>query len=87
MSNFEIISANEAYKMTTDSIDKDNSVLKPVMEKIKKAINAKEYHCYIDGCTSEIVLNKLVKLGYKVQLIKADPRDPRESDIYKVIWK
>jgi len=87
MNDFEIISANEAHKMTTDSIDKDNSILKPVMEKIKKAINMKDYHCYISGCTSEIVLDKLVKLGYKVQLIKADPQDPRESDIYKVMWK
>ena len=87
MNDFEIISANEAYKMTTDSIDKDNSVLKPIMEKIKKAINMKEYHCYIDGSTPEIILNKLVNRGYKVQLIKADPRDPRESDIYKVTWK
>lgn len=87
MNDFEIISANEAYKMTTDSIEKDNSVLKHVMEKIKKAINMKDYHCYIDGSTSEIVINKLEKLVYKVQLIKADPRDPSESNIYKVMWK
>lgn len=82
-----IIPAYEAQRLTKEAIDKDNSVLDIPMEKIKRAISMKDYHCYISGNTSDIALNKLMALGYKVQLIKADPRDPRETDMYKISWK
>ena len=87
MEDIEIIDANEACRLTKEAINKDNSVLKPIMEKIKKAINNKEYYCYITDSTPKYVLDKLHKLGYKTQYLENDFRDPRSTPIYEVTWK
>ena len=88
MEDIEIIDANEARRLTKEAINKDNSVLKPIMEKIKKAINNKEYYCYISGTTSEYVIDKLHALGYQTQyLTNFDFNDPHSTPLYKVMWK
>lgn len=87
MNDIEIIDANEACRLTKETIDKDDSVLKPIMEKIKKAINNKEYYCYITGSTPKYVIDKLHMLGYKTQYLENDFRDPCSTSIYEVTWK
>lgn len=81
-----IIDANLAHQMTDKKINDDIDCLKPIMNKIKEAINQKKYSCYISGSTKGYVIGKLNLLGYKTKLIQADPRDPRETDIYEISW-
>lgn len=81
-----IITAAEAHEQTVQAIKDDDSVLIPIMTKIKEAIKQKDYHCYIKGNTPDYVIQKLQTLGYKTEFIKGDFRDPRETDIYKIMW-
>ncbi len=82
-----IFSAKVARAMTDKARDEDMSYLKPIMEKIQNNAKSKNYHCYISATTPDYVLEKLRRLGYTVQLIKVDPRDPRETDTIKISWK
>lgn len=82
-----IFSAKVARAMTDKARDEDMSCLKPIMEKIQKNARMKDYHCYISATTPDYILEKLRRLGYVVQLIKGDPRDPRETDTIKISWK
>lgn len=81
-----IFSAKVAHAMTDKARDEDISCLKLIMEKIQKNARMKDYHCYISATTPDYTLEKLRRLGYIVQLIKGDPRDPRETDTIKISW-
>ena len=83
--DIDIISAAHAHKMTDDIRDKDIECLEPIMKKIKEAIAKKDYHCYISSM-EDYVKKKLINLGYNVDYIPGDPRDPRECSMYKISW-
>lgn len=81
----QIISAQEAIDLTNKEIQTDDSDLFPIMENIQKAIKRKEYYCHISGFVEEYTLNKLRKLGYKIQFFKGGDCQ-REPDYYKISW-
>lgn len=83
----KIFNADEARKMTADAIEKDDSVLYPIMERIQAAIAKKEYSCYYTGLIQDYVIDKLHKLGYKTKFFQGDCSDPRDSDYYEISWR
>ena len=83
----EIINADKARNLTREAIQKDDTLLYPIMDKIRAAIQKKEFSCYISGCTPDYVIQKLLSLGYKTKFHKGCPSDPREQDIYEVSWQ
>ena len=86
MEQNEIINADKARNLTIEAIQKDDTLLYPIMDKIRAAIQKKEFSCYISGCTPDYVIQKLLSLGYKMKFHKGCPSDPREQDIYEVSW-
>lgn len=86
MNEIELLSAADAHKMTDTARENDLESLKPILKKISEAAQKKQYYCYIDGSTPDYIIQKLHILGYKTKFIKGDFRDPRETDIYEVIW-
>ena len=86
MEQKEILRADEARDLTREVIRKDDTVLYPIMDKIRAAAQKKEFSCYISGCTPDYVIQKLLSLGYKTKFHKGCQSDPREQDIYEVSW-
>ena len=87
MEQKEILNADKARNLTREVIQKDDTVLYPIMDKIRAAIQKKEFSCYISGCTPDYVIQKLLSLGYKTKFHKGCSSDPREQDIYEVSWQ
>ena len=80
----KILTADDARKMTKDAIDRDDSVLYPIMEKIEAAIAKKEFSCYLTGVVQDYVIEKLHKLGYTTKLFHGDYSEP---DYYEISWR
>lgn len=87
MEQKEILNADKARNLTREVIQKDDTVLYPIMDKICAAIQKKEFSCYISGCTPDYVIQKLSSLGYKTKFHKGYTCDPREQDIYEISWQ
>ena len=84
----KILTADDARRMTKDIIEKDDSVLLPIMEKIQAAIAKKEFSCYLTGVVKDYVIEKLHKLGYTTKLFHGDYSDPRDGgDYYEISWR
>lgn len=86
MENPKILTAEEARKLTKQNIELDDTVLYPIMEKIKEAISKKQYVCYVSAPLESYVLDKLHKLGYNTEYMQCDRDDPRETNMYKIMW-
>lgn len=86
MEIIEIMTAEQAKKLLEKEIEDDKQCLIPIMESIQNAIKQKRNYVHISGGTPDYVIDKLKNLGYKVQLEKGDPRDPKETDMYEVKW-
>lgn len=82
----KILTADEAKNLTRQSIYNDDSVLYPVMEKIKKAAEEKKFFCYVDAPLDDIVIEKLRNLKYQVSYVESDKGDPRGCDMYRIRW-
>lgn len=80
----KILTADDARRMTKDIIEKDDSVLLPIMEKIQAAIAKKEFSCYLTGVVKDYVIEKLHKLGYTTKLFHGDYNNP---DYYEISWR
>ena len=87
MEQKEIINADKARNLTREVIQKDDTPLYPIMDKNRAAIQKKEFSCYISGCTSDYVIQKLLSLGYKTKFHRCCLSVPRERDIYEVSWQ
>lgn len=86
MENLEILTAEEARNRTKQNIELDDSVLYPIMERIKEAICKKQYVCYVSAPLESYVIDKLHKLGYKTEYMQCDQYGPRETDMYRIMW-
>jgi len=84
--NQSILSAKEANELTDKQIQKDNSDLFPIMEVIHKAISRKEYYCHYTGIMKDYTIEKLHKLGYKLEHFNGGGNQ-REPDYYKISWE
>ena len=83
-----LISAEEAYKMTTDVIDNDSQYIKFIMQEIKNAIKDKKYYCVIYKSLPVHIISKLEEAGYYVEHIEPDFREVNiyTNHAYKISW-
>lgn len=81
-----LISAEEAYKMTTDFIDNDSQYIKFIMQKIQNAIKDKKYYCVIYKSLPAHIISKLEEAGYYVEHIEPDFREINTNHAYKISW-
>ncbi len=81
-----LISAKDAYIMTTDIIDNDSQYINFIMQKIKNAIKDKKYYCVIYKSLPVHIISKLEEAGYFVENIEPDFREVNTNHAYKISW-
>ena len=78
--------ASEARDRVDSNIKRNlNDIMRPVVNKINKAISEMRNFCYIDTLT-EIQKKQLEIKEYKVKYYPNTSGDPRERSQYKISW-